>query len=142
MFARRGFAVEIPRLPGHGTTWREMLPTRYDDWRAAVHATTKRLKERYEHVVLVGLSMGGTLSLDVASGTDARVSGVVTINAQILDREGFVVKLGPGGANAYGRVFGGGKQQLAWALAGDPLGGAAVVGSFHGAIDFGFGPFL
>ncbi len=95
MFARRGFAVEIPRLPGHGTTWREMLPTRYDDWRAAVHATAKRLRERHERVVLVGLSMGGTLSLDVASGTDARVSGVVTINAPILDREGFAVKLGP-----------------------------------------------
>jgi carboxylesterase len=95
MLARRGFAVEVPRLPGHGTTWREMLPTRYDHWRAAVHATAKRLKERHDHVVLVGLSMGGTLSLDVASGTDARVSGVVTINAQILDREGIVVKLGP-----------------------------------------------
>lgn len=95
MLARRGFAIEIPRLPGHGTTWREMLPTRYDDWRAAVHATAKRLKERHEHVVLVGLSMGGTLSLDVASGTDARISGVVTINAQILDRDGFAVKLGP-----------------------------------------------
>lgn len=95
MLARRGFAVEIPRLPGHGTTWREMLPTRYDDWRAAVHATAKRLKERYEHLVLVGLSMGGTLSLDVATGTDAKVSGVVTINAQILDRDGLAVKLGP-----------------------------------------------
>jgi carboxylesterase len=95
LLARRGFAVEIPRLPGHGTTWRELLPTRYDDWRAAVHATAKRLKERYEHVLLVGLSMGGTLALDVASGTDARVSGVVTINAQILDREGIAVKLGP-----------------------------------------------
>jgi carboxylesterase len=79
MLARRGFGVEIPRLPGHGTTWREMLPTRYDDWRASVHATTMRLKERYEHVVLVGLSMGGTLALDVASGTDARVSGVFPI---------------------------------------------------------------
>jgi carboxylesterase len=95
LLARRGFGVEIPRLPGHGTTWREMLPTRYDDWRASVHATAQRLKERYEHVVLVGLSMGGTLALDVASGTDARVSGVVTINAQILDRDGFAVKLGP-----------------------------------------------
>jgi carboxylesterase len=95
LLAERGFAVEIPRLPGHGTTWRELLPTRYDDWRAAVHATAKRLEERHEHVLLVGLSMGGTLALDVASGTDARISGVVTINAQILDRDGIGVKLGP-----------------------------------------------
>jgi carboxylesterase len=95
MLARRGFAVEIPRLPGHGTTLREMLPTRYDDWRASVHATSKRLQQLHEHGVLVGLSMGGTLALDVASGTDARISGVVTINAQILDRGGLAVRLGP-----------------------------------------------
>ena len=34
LLARRGFTVEVPRLPGHGTTWRDMLRTRYDDWRA------------------------------------------------------------------------------------------------------------
>ena len=27
-----GYAVEIPRLPGHGTTWQEMNTTTYDDW--------------------------------------------------------------------------------------------------------------
>jgi carboxylesterase len=44
-------------------------------------------------VVLLGLSMGGTLVLDV--GSTERVAGVVTINAQILDRGGVVVKLAP-----------------------------------------------
>jgi carboxylesterase len=95
LLAARGFAVDLPLLPGHGTTWREMLPTRYDDWRAHVVSSVRTLRARTERVVLVGLSMGGTLSLDVASSGDASVAGVVTINAQILDRRGIVVKLGP-----------------------------------------------
>ena len=95
LLAKRGFAVELPRLPGHGTTWREMLPTRYGDWRAEVVRMAKLLRSRTDKVVLVGLSMGGTLSLDVASSGDFEPAGVVTINAQILDRTGIVVKLGP-----------------------------------------------
>jgi carboxylesterase len=95
LLAARGFAVDLPRLPGHGTTWRDMLPTRYDDWRAYVEARARALRERTERVVLVGLSMGGTLSLDVASGTGAPIAGVVAINSQILDRTGVIVKLGP-----------------------------------------------
>jgi carboxylesterase len=95
LLAARGFAVELPRLPGHGTTFCDMLPTRYDDWRAFVEARARALRERTERVVLVGLSMGGTLSLDVASGTGAPIAGVVAINSQILDRTGVIVRLGP-----------------------------------------------
>src|SRR6187397_1689683 len=86
LLAERGFAVDLPLLPGHGTTWRDMLPTRYEHWRSHVLASVGALRARTERVVLVGLSMGGTLSLDVASGGEASVAGVVTINAQILDR--------------------------------------------------------
>jgi carboxylesterase len=95
LLGRRGFAVELPLLPGHGTTWREMLPTRYDDWRGEVVRVAKNLAARVDKTVLCGLSMGGTLALDVASSGDVPAAGVVTINAQILDRKGIVVKLGP-----------------------------------------------
>jgi carboxylesterase len=95
LLAARGFAVELPRLPGHGTTWRDMLPTRYDDWRAHVEASARAFARRTDRVFVVGLSMGGTLALDVASGTGVKIAGIVSINAQILDRTGIVVKLGP-----------------------------------------------
>ena len=95
LLARRGFAVDLPLLPGHGTTWREMLPTRYDDWRAAVVKSAERLAARTDKLVLCGLSMGGTLALDVASAGDVLPAGLVVINTQILDRKGIVVKLGP-----------------------------------------------
>jgi len=93
LLSKRGFAIELPRLPGHGTRPKDLLPTRYADWRAEALAGLTRLKARTQQVFAVGLSMGGTLVLDLAS-TEA-LSGVVTINAQILDRGGLVVKLAP-----------------------------------------------
>lgn len=95
LLAARGFTVDVPLLPGHGATWRDMLPTRYDDWRRHVVASARALRERTDRVVMLGLSMGGTLSLDAASSGEVPVAGVVTVNAQILDRRGIVVKLGP-----------------------------------------------
>jgi len=93
LLSKRGFAIELPRLPGHGTRPKDLLPTRYADWRAEALAALTRLKARTQQVFAVGLSMGGTLVLDLA--TTEALSGVVTINAQILDRGGLVVKLAP-----------------------------------------------
>jgi carboxylesterase len=93
LLSKRGFAIELPRLPGHGTRPRDLLPTRYADWRAEALAALNRLRSRTQQVFAVGLSMGGTLALDLASSE--RVDGVVTINAQILDRGGLIVKLAP-----------------------------------------------
>jgi carboxylesterase len=93
LLSKRGFAIELPRLPGHGTAPRDLLPYRYADWRAEAVAGLNRLHARTERVVAVGLSMGGTLVLDLA--TSEKLDGVVTINAQILDRGGLVVKMAP-----------------------------------------------
>jgi carboxylesterase len=93
LLSKRGFAIEMPRLPGHGTQPRDLLPYRYADWRAEALAGLERLRARTQHVVAVGLSMGGTLVLDLA--TTEKLAGVATINAQILDRGGVVVKLAP-----------------------------------------------
>jgi carboxylesterase len=93
LLSKRGFAVEMPRLPGHGTRPRDLLPYRYSDWRAEALAALNRLRARTQKVFAVGLSMGGTLVLDLASSEP--LDGVVTINAQILDRGGLIVKLAP-----------------------------------------------
>lgn len=96
LLAKRGFAIELPRLPGHGTQPKDLLRYRYADWRAEAAAALARLRARTQHVCAVGLSMGGTLVLDLASSSEAAALGcVVTINAQILDRGGVVVKLAP-----------------------------------------------
>ncbi len=71
--------VELPRLPGHGTTIDDMLTTRWDDWAAAVAAGHEALADRTDRVVLVGQSMGATLALWSALERPD-TAGVVCVN--------------------------------------------------------------
>lgn len=77
--ASAGFAVELPRLPGHGTTIEDMLTTRWDDWSAEVESAYQRLAARVDKVVVVGLSMGGSLTAWTAT-RHPEVAGLVFIN--------------------------------------------------------------
>ncbi|HWZ89528.1 MAG TPA: alpha/beta fold hydrolase [Polyangiaceae bacterium] len=95
LLAARGFAVELVRLPGHGTHFRDMMSTRYADWRAEAERGLEALKARTERVIAFGISMGATLLLDIVSQDPTRVSGLGTVNAAVLDREGLLVKLAP-----------------------------------------------
>ncbi len=61
--ADAGFHVELPRLPGHGTTVEEMLTTGWADWTGEVEEAYQRLAGRAEQIVVGGLSMGGSLTL-------------------------------------------------------------------------------
>lgn len=74
-----GHHVEMPRLPGHGTTVEEMVTTRWADWTGEVSDAHSRLADRADDIVVVGLSMGGSLTL--WSGFElANVVGLVCIN--------------------------------------------------------------
>lgn len=86
-----GFAVEVVRLPGHGTHWRDMGRTRYPQWRDAADEVIGALAERVRHVVPFGFSMGGTIVLDVvarrrAAGRGDAIAGAAVLNPQILGR--------------------------------------------------------
>jgi carboxylesterase len=78
-FAGAGLSVELPRLPGHGTTVEEMMTTTWADWSAEAEAAYQRLAARTDKVVVAGLSMGGTLSLWLAS-RHPEIAGIVCIN--------------------------------------------------------------
>ncbi|MEI2707245.1 MAG: alpha/beta fold hydrolase [Ilumatobacteraceae bacterium] len=78
-FAAAGFHVELPRLPGHGTVVEEMLPTRWADWLGEAEAALARLRERAEQVVVVGLSMGGTLTLTLGAN-HPDLAGLICVN--------------------------------------------------------------
>jgi carboxylesterase len=84
-FAAAGFSVELPRLPGHGTTVEEMKETRWADWTAEVEAAYQRLAARTERVVVAGLSMGGSLSLWTAF-RHPEVAGLVLVNPATMPR--------------------------------------------------------
>lgn len=74
-----GFDVELPRLPGHGTTVHDMLTTAWHDWAAEVSRARADLVDRCDRVVLVGQSMGATLVLASAI-VEPGATGIVCIN--------------------------------------------------------------
>lgn len=80
--ARHGHTVRLPLLPGHGTTWQDMNRTSWQQWYAAVDAAYRELAARCDRVFVVGLSMGGTLTLRLAQH-HPEVSGIVLVNAAV-----------------------------------------------------------
>jgi carboxylesterase len=78
-FVAAGHTVEMPLLPGHGTSLDEMLTTGWDDWSGAVDAVYQDLAGRCDQVAVAGLSMGGTLTLWLAA-RHPEIAGVVLVN--------------------------------------------------------------
>jgi carboxylesterase len=81
-FASAGFAVELPRLPGHGTSIEDMLETGWADWSAHAEAAYAELAGRCQKLVVAGLSMGGTLTAWLAE-RHAEIAGIVLVNPAI-----------------------------------------------------------
>lgn len=67
MLNKQGFTVSIPRLPGHGTNAADFHQTDYQDWLRHVSDCYFNLKAEYDTVYLLGFSMGGLLTLLLAS---------------------------------------------------------------------------
>lgn len=81
--AAQGYAVSVPRLPGHGTTWQEMNKTTWADWYAEVERAFEALVNQVDTVVVCGLSMGGALALRLAADHPERVAGLVLVNPAV-----------------------------------------------------------
>jgi carboxylesterase len=82
--ASAGFSVELPRLPGHGTHVDDLVPTRFDDWLGAADSALEILaaKVGLKNTVVVGLSMGGTLTVAEALA-HPELAGIALINPAV-----------------------------------------------------------
>jgi carboxylesterase len=81
--AAQGYAVSVPRLPGHGTTWQEMNKTTWADWYGEIERAFEALSNQVDTVVVFGLSMGGALALRLAADHPDRVAGLVLVNPAV-----------------------------------------------------------
>jgi len=77
---REGFRVDVPRLPGHGTSWQELNRTSWTDWYSAVDRAFLALSRACGQVFVAGLSMGGALALRLAEQHGDQVSGLALVN--------------------------------------------------------------
>lgn len=80
--ADAGFAVRMPLLPGHGTSWQELARTRWTQWHSALDGAYLELDTECDHVFAAGLSMGGALALRLAATRP--VSGVIVVNPGLV----------------------------------------------------------
>lgn len=82
-----GFAVELPLLPGHGTSVEDMIATGWADWLGAAEQALARLSGRLPavgRVVVVGLSMGAGITAWLG-GEHPELAGLVCINPIVFE---------------------------------------------------------
>ncbi len=82
---QEGYTVLGPLLAGHGTTLEQMAKTVWRDWVQSALEPTLELAAEGKTLHLVGLSMGGIISILLAPVLDAL--SVTTINAPIVTRD-------------------------------------------------------
>jgi carboxylesterase len=75
---RQGYTVCGIRLAGHATRPEDMVRSRWQDWLVSVEDGFNLLRSCTDQVYLLGLSMGGILSLTAAAQFDIR--GVVAMS--------------------------------------------------------------
>jgi carboxylesterase len=81
--AAEGWTVRLPLLPGHGTTWQDMNLTTWEDWYAEVEKGLRDLQSRCSTVFVMGLSMGGSLTLRLAEQHGDSIAGIVLVNPAV-----------------------------------------------------------
>ncbi len=82
--AAEGWTVSLAQLAGHGTTADALARTRWTDWVASAHEAYLDLHRRCRRIAIVGLSMGGALSLYLAASEHP--AAVVAISTPIRVR--------------------------------------------------------
>lgn len=82
--AKKGFTILAPRLSGHGTHINDLEHVHYSDWIHNLLAAYKKLGETCSDIFIVGQSMGGALTLQLAS-LNLDIKGIFLLNPAITD---------------------------------------------------------
>lgn len=87
--AAQKHTVYAPRIAGHGTNYRDLARTTWQDWAASALDGYYLLRQQCDRVFVAGLSMGGALALLTAAQVD--VDGVIALAAPVLPFPGLSV---------------------------------------------------
>jgi carboxylesterase len=81
---RRGLTVSVPRIAGHGTSVDDLDATGPDDWLGTAEAALAELRGKVDSIVVGGISLGGTYTLELAR-RHRDLLGIVVMAAPVLD---------------------------------------------------------
>jgi carboxylesterase len=100
--AGAGHAVLAPTLPGHGSSNADMLSVGPVEWNEAAREAAKTLRDHFQSVVVMGVSMGGALAIQLAATSPQLIDGLVTVNAPVFMRNSsFASDIVAGSAEPY-----------------------------------------
>lgn len=79
-FEDLGYQTEAPLLAGHGGDHHDLIASQWIDWIASAREALDNLLTRADKVVIIGLSMGGTIGAILAHEKNEQVTGVVMLS--------------------------------------------------------------
>jgi len=85
--AANGWTVLCPRLPGHGTSVDDLARTSPAEWVGEAERALVGLAEHCASVFVAGLSMGGTIALDLAARHPESIHGVAVVNGSVFSQD-------------------------------------------------------
>lgn len=76
---QRGLEWHLPILAGHGTSPRDLRDKRWHHWHQDAEQAYRYVRQAHEKVVVIALSMGTLLALELAAYHQADITGLVLI---------------------------------------------------------------
>jgi carboxylesterase len=77
--AKKGYTVRGMLLPGHGALPERLKGYKWQQWAGAAKTMLEQLAQQCQHVFLAGESMGGLISLHLATHHPKLIKGVVSL---------------------------------------------------------------
>ena len=91
-----GYSVSAPLYPGHGTRVEDMLATGWRDWLRSAAEAADELTRLGKRLHLIGLSMGGVISILLAPTFDAATLATINAPMKIQSKRARVARLARG----------------------------------------------
>jgi carboxylesterase len=85
--AAAGYSVLTPTLPGHGTSSEDMARGGPREWIIAARRAAQLLGRHFDEIHLMGVSMGGALTLQLAALEPNLFTSATTLNAPVFLRQ-------------------------------------------------------
>jgi len=80
---KAGIPYRMPVLRGHGSSWEDLRGVTSEDWFEDAREAFEDLSGEVDAVIVVGLSMGGLVALDLAMKKPERIAAVVSVAAAL-----------------------------------------------------------
>lgn len=79
----KGYDVYAPLIPTFGSDWRDFVKTNFSSWYDYIDSYYKNLRCKYKEIYVVGVSMGGAMTLKLAQ-TNGDMDAIAVISAPVV----------------------------------------------------------